>query len=88
MGWEVPLVDRNTISYGGGGAWILVNRIERATSGDMEMKCVVGFWRRSVIVGFVRYVCSDGYSDVGMSGGDFRLGDIVIQCCRRYISKL
>ena len=34
MGWEVPLVCRNTISHG--GAWILVDRIECATSGYMD----------------------------------------------------
>jgi len=28
------------------------------------------------------------FSDVEKSGGDFRLGDIVIQCCRRCIVKL
>jgi len=41
IGWEVPLVSRNTITHG--GTWILVNRIECATSGDMEIMRVVGF---------------------------------------------
>jgi len=31
MGWEVPLVYRNTISHG--GTWILADREECATSG-------------------------------------------------------
>jgi len=31
MGWEVPLVSRNTISHG--GAWILADEKECATSG-------------------------------------------------------
>ena len=41
IGWEVPLVARNTITHG--GVWILVNGSECATSGDMEIKRVVGF---------------------------------------------
>jgi len=41
MGWEVPLVDRNTISHG--GTWILAARWRCATSGDIGMKRIVGF---------------------------------------------
>jgi len=40
MGWEVPLVSRNTISHG--GAWILAGREEDATSGLAGWRQVVG----------------------------------------------
>jgi len=36
----------------------------------------------------MREVSSDYSSNVGKSGGDFRLGDIVVQYCRRCIVKL
>jgi len=41
MGWEVPLVDRNTISHG--GAWILADRWRCVASGNLGMKYIVGF---------------------------------------------